>query len=115
MVTRTLRTVKTDEPSGYLQIQNQEGLQVHEVGEFLTIGRDTTNSITFSDDCISSRHARIERKPDGFLIRDLRSRNGTYLNGARVFEAQLSDGDRIRLGETEFSFTAQIDLPSEKT
>src|SRR5262249_48348203 len=80
-----------------------------------TIGRETANTLVFSDPCISSRHARIERKNSGFFIRDLRSRNGTFLNGARIFEAQLGDGDRIRVGETELLFTAQPELPGDNS
>jgi DNA-binding NtrC family response regulator len=63
--------------------------------------------MVIEDGFASSRHARIERKPGGFILRDLRSRNGTYINGTRVFEALLDDGDRIRIGETDLFFACK--------
>lgn len=92
---------------GYLGWQNAHRAQQMEVGEFLSIGRDPESQLTVDDEFASSRHARIERKPNGFLLRDLRSRNGTYVNGARIFEALLNDGDRVRIGSSEFVFTRQ--------
>jgi len=82
-----------------------------EIGDFITIGRDLANQLILPDDSVSLRHARIEKKPKGYLLRDLRSRNGSHLNGTRVLEAIVTDGDRIRLGETELVFSSTIDLP----
>lgn len=50
------------------------------------------------------RHARIEKKEDSYLIRDLRSDTGTFVNNARVMEALLQDGDIIRIGTQEIIF-----------
>lgn len=111
MSTRNLATpVSTD--TGFLHWKDAQRAQQVEVGEFLTIGRDCSNQLAIEDDTASTRHARIERKPQGFLLRDLRSRNGTYINGARIFEAQLSDGDRVRIGQTEFLFAWKRELAS---
>ena len=75
------------------------------IGEFFTIGRDPGCQLAIPDDCVSSRHARIERKLGAYVIRDLHSRNGTYLNGSRVTEAVLSPQDRLRFGETVYIFS----------
>ncbi|NQZ18514.1 MAG: sigma 54-interacting transcriptional regulator [Bdellovibrionales bacterium] len=75
------------------------------VGEFLTIGRDLTNSIQLHDPFVSSRHVRIEKRSRGYLLRDLQSRNGTYLNGTSVVEAYLSNNDKILIGESVFVFS----------
>lgn len=68
---------------------------------FLSIGREVSNSIPINDPFSSSRHCRIERKGDQFVIKDLRSRNGTFLNDTQVLEANLKHGDRIRIGQTQ--------------
>lgn len=106
MTTRNLALVPSTE-SGYLTWKDATRVQQIELGEFLTIGRASENQIVLSDEFTSGRHTRIERKPNGFLLRDLRSRNGTFLNGARIFEALLSDGDRVRVGQTDMQFSLQ--------
>ena len=73
--------------------------------DFMTIGRDPVCQIRIEDEFVSSRHARVEKKTGGYMIRDLQSRNGTYLNGSRITEAILAPNDRIRFGETVFIFT----------
>jgi DNA-binding NtrC family response regulator len=90
---------------GFLHWKDSTRNQQIEIGDFLTLGREASNHIALEDGFASNKHARIERKPIGFVLRDLRSRNGTFLNGARIFEAQLSDGDRIRVGQTDLFFS----------
>lgn len=68
------------------------------------IGRHRDNSITLGDLGISGFHARIYRGPDGYAIEDLKSRNGTWINGARVALATLRDGDRLHLGATDLLY-----------
>lgn len=80
------------------------GAQLIEIGDFLTMGRDPSNLLELADPYVSSRHARIEKKEDGFLIRDLRSQNGTKVNDNFIKEGYLNDGDRIQIGEREFLF-----------
>ena len=71
-----------------------------------TIGRSDDNGIAVPDGSVSSKHARILRGEDGFVIEDLQSRNGTFVNGERVSEEQrkLSDGDLIRVGKVIMTF-----------
>jgi pSer/pThr/pTyr-binding forkhead associated (FHA) protein len=63
-----------------------------------TLGRHRNNDIVISDPKASSFHARIDRSPDGFVLVDLKSRNGSWLNGKRVEAALLKTGDEVRLG-----------------
>lgn len=107
MTTRNLSAAELNSDTGFINWKDSSRMQQVEVGEFLTIGRDPVNQMVIEDAFTSSRHARIERKPNGFFLRDLRSRNGTFVNGARVFEALLSDGDRIRIGETDLFFACK--------
>jgi DNA-binding NtrC family response regulator len=106
MTTRNLAALPTAD-AGFLTWKDATRVNQIELGEFLTLGRDPENHVVVADDFASGRHARIERKTQGFLLRDLRSRNGTFLNGARIFEAQLSDGDRVRIGNTDMQFSWQ--------
>jgi pSer/pThr/pTyr-binding forkhead associated (FHA) protein len=71
----------------------------------VSIGTLPQNDFTLSDPTVSRRHAAVEEKPDGYMIRDLDSTNGTFLEGVRVREAYLAPGSVIRLGETDIAFS----------
>lgn len=68
------------------------------------IGRQRDNEIQLGDLGVSGHHARIYRGPDAYVVEDLKSRNGTWLNGMRVYHASLKEGDTLRLGETELKY-----------
>ena len=78
--------------------------------DFLTVGRDETCHLIIDDQFVSSRHARIEKRAHGHVVRDLQSRNGTFLNESRVTEAVLTPGDRVRFGESVYVYS---DSPTE--
>src|SRR5262249_4663125 len=63
-----------------------------------TLGRHRNNDIVISDPKASSFHARIDRTSEGFVLVDLKSRNGSWVNGKRVETAPLKTGDELRLG-----------------
>jgi len=65
-----------------------------------TIGRSHTNHLALYDRRVSARHAVIAPTPDGPVIHDLGSSNGTYANGKLVSRAVLNSGDTIQLGDT---------------
>ncbi len=71
-----------------------------------TVGRDGDNTVNLLDALVSRQHARISPSTNGsFEVEDLRSANGTYLNGQRLIARQrLADGDRIQLGESVLTF-----------
>ncbi len=64
------------------------------------IGRQPGTHIHLTDPGISSAHARVFRGPEGYLLEDLKSRNGTFLNGARIDRRVLHDRDSIQIGST---------------
>lgn len=68
------------------------------------VGRHSDNGIRLNDPGVSSFHARIFRGPDGYVIEDLKSRNGVWLNGSRVFHAVLKNGDKVKLGATDYLY-----------
>lgn len=76
-----------------------------------TIGRAPTNSITITDGSVSTNHACIRKTPEGFVIEDLKSRNGTFVNGEKVTDKRLLvDGDLIRLGKVIMTFNVARDI-----
>ncbi len=75
------------------------------LGRRTTIGRDTVKcDVILSDKKVSERHARIQREGGEFVIYDLASLNGTFVNGKKVQKQLLSDDDEIMVGETTLVF-----------
>ena len=72
----------------------------------ISIGRDPTNEVVLRDAESSRHHVRIKKRGRLFILEDLESRNGTYINGDRVINSTLDNGDRILIGSTEFTFVA---------
>ncbi len=71
----------------------------------LILGREQSCDITVDDLNVSRTHAELRREPQGFwLLNDLGSTNGTYVNGTEVSSHILQPGDRITLGVTTFVF-----------
>ena len=74
----------------------------------IVLGRSPDCAIPLSgDDRISRSHARIRHVPQGFVIEDLQSKNGTCVNGAPVQHWNLSDGDLISLGDQKLLYKLQ--------
>ncbi|MCC5952289.1 MAG: DUF3662 and FHA domain-containing protein [Acidimicrobiia bacterium] len=71
-----------------------------------TIGRLPDCEVTVSDTNVSRRHAEIRPHGDGFVVVDLGSTNGTKVNGVRVTERTLRDGDELTFGNTRITFEA---------
>lgn len=77
-------------------------------GRPLTVGRGDAADVKIDDNGLSRRHFTIVREGGEFVIRDLISRNGTWVEGDRRADAVLHDGDSIQAGNTRFRFTEQI-------
>lgn len=79
---------------------SREGQAVDFDGARLTIGREHDNDISVADDRVSRRHAVIELDQDGrIVLRDLNSRNGTFVDGVRLAEPRvLAGGEQLRFG-----------------
>jgi hypothetical protein len=65
-----------------------------------SIGRGLNNDVVLDDPAVSSQHCRIRPEPEGFVLHDLNSTNGTFVNDRRVTRHVLSEGDQIRIGES---------------
>ena len=70
-----------------------------------TIGRLPECDVTLDDPSVSRRHARIRRNGMSWSIEDLGSTNGVKVNGSRVGESNLADGDRLQLGSVQLLFS----------
>ncbi len=78
----------------------------------IVIGRDSTCELHVDTAVVSRRHAVLQKKWGGIAVTDLSSKNGTFVNGEKITERELKDGDRVSFGdiETLFKNPEQIDL-----
>jgi pSer/pThr/pTyr-binding forkhead associated (FHA) protein len=70
----------------------------------LTIGRNVDNTIVMDDPLVSGYHARIDKRGVDYILTDLQSTNGTFLNDINIVSHILSHGDRIMIGEHAILF-----------
>ena len=96
----------------------QRGTEFVISGDVFRIGKAPENDLVLADETVSRVHFEIVRDAKGYLVRDLKSTNGTFLDSAEVKEAYLRAGSVISIGATELKFTPfeeRIEiLPSEK-
>ncbi len=87
---------------------------LHNIGDdTLTMGRDTECTIQILDKGASRNHSEIFRIGEMCFIRDLESRNGTYVNDEKVIEELLREGDRIQIGSTVLVFESAARVGGE--
>jgi hypothetical protein len=91
-----------------LRVRSGAGLSpgaAYDLSNGALLGRGEQADIRLEDGFASSRHAQLIPQGDVMVLEDLGSTNGTYLNGEPLRGPQpLHDGDRIRIGDSEFSF-----------
>jgi transcriptional regulator with GAF, ATPase, and Fis domain len=96
----------------------QRGTEFVVSGDVFRVGKAPENDLVLADETVSRVHFEIARDAKGYLVRDMKSTNGTFLDGAEVKEAYLRAGSVIGLGACELKFTPfeeRIEiLPSEK-
>jgi pSer/pThr/pTyr-binding forkhead associated (FHA) protein len=75
------------------------------LGEVTNIGRDASQcDIVVDNSTVSRQHARVRLEDGRFVLYDLASSNGTFVNDERVQKQPLLDGDKVRFGDVDFSF-----------
>jgi pSer/pThr/pTyr-binding forkhead associated (FHA) protein len=72
----------------------------------LRIGRHDQNDVMLAGPTVSTRHATVRVEPVGVVIEDEGSLNGTFVNGVRIEQQLLEDGDRIQIGPHQLMFAA---------
>lgn len=121
-----LYSQKRDVPvCGWLVILRgrRQGRDFRIENEASVLGRDGKCDYPIEDDTVSREHCRIRRDGDKFHVHDLGSGNGTYLNGERVYHAELTDGDILKVGEALILFKeakpripiSQADVPIDRS
>ncbi|MBI5508333.1 MAG: FHA domain-containing protein [Deltaproteobacteria bacterium] len=70
----------------------------------IAIGRGPSNAVVLGDSSVSREHARLLHEGDNYILVDLRSANGTFVNGQRVDRARLRSGDEVGFGSSRFRF-----------
>lgn len=68
------------------------------------IGREVSCHVMLNDGSVSREHSAILKVAEGYYLRDLGSSNGTYVNGQRIQECLLQNGDQVAIGNVQFNF-----------
>lgn len=82
----------------------REGELVGLATDVLTIGRSPHSDLFLDDVTVSRHHARVTHDASGFMVEDLNSLNGTYVNRKRIERHQLLDGDELQIGKFKLAF-----------
>jgi transcriptional regulator with AAA-type ATPase domain len=98
-------------PSGLLVVvgRGADAPRVRVADHPMQFGRAIENDVRVADHAVSQRHLRFEPCDAGLMLRDLNSRNGTFVNGVRVQTALVSDGAVVRIGRTDLRVLARAD------
>ena len=87
-----------------------------ELAEFpFTLGRNESCDFQILSSRVSREHAEIVRDGASFRLRDLKSTNGTFVNGQRIDEVRLNDGDLVVIADVEFTFHRGHDMAARST
>lgn len=87
------------------QVEGTAGRRMHDIEEAaIIVGRSPKSDIFLDDVTVSRRHAEIRRENQRFIIQDIGSLNGTYVNRVRVDAVDLRNGDEIQIGKYRFKF-----------
>jgi pSer/pThr/pTyr-binding forkhead associated (FHA) protein len=81
----------------------------------LTIGRDPGNLIQLIDDKVSRRHVMLAWEHDGYVVTDLQSHNGVYINGQRIKSQKLCPRDTLLVGSTAMELVPEQDISRDET
>ncbi len=96
-------------PSLFVIRGNDQGTRFELDETPAAIGRDVSNRIQLHDTEVSRRHAELRSDGDRFVLTDLNSSNGTFVNGRRIRSCPLNSGDQVQMGGTLMLFTAPGD------
>jgi pSer/pThr/pTyr-binding forkhead associated (FHA) protein len=90
------------------------GLSFELKAEKTTVGRVEDNAFQVTEASVSSHHCEVLQRGGDFLVRDLKSTNGTFVNGEQVTEAALKPGQILRLGQVEMRLETGAGGPAAK-
>lgn len=90
-----------------------EGKAFDLIEERITVGRALDNIIRLDDGTISHHHSMLVLDGTEFKLRDLNSTNGSRVNGLRIVETKLSNGDQVRMGSVEMRYESDVKKASQ--
>jgi hypothetical protein len=96
--TRRFAPVKTPRPTRSLLVASEDGQQIVVDSHAIRVGRGIDNDLVLRDVRVSRHHAAIEPATDGWVVRDLQSTNGTFVDGRRIDEVSVQPGSEVSLG-----------------
>lgn len=112
------RTMFFEEPQAKLLVVKSDNLvaEINVEADELVFGREEGTDITIDDKRVSRQHCKIWRDGNEYKIMDLGSSNGTFVNGQKISESVITDGDRIQMGSNIFEFCVESPvLPGKKS
>ena len=108
--TKTFEIKRKRAQSYYIEANNE----LLSLDSFFTVGRHPANNLAFINDPFASqKHCRIEKKGTQYILKDLQSKNGTYLNGERILEAPLKPYDEIQIGQSSFLYRESLEVKTD--
>ena len=90
-----------------LKFQERVLREIVPTGGIITIGRQPDNVLCIDNPAVSGHHAKIYWEADGYVIEDMESFNGTYVNNERIGKVGLRDGDVVLIGKHTVHFRAE--------
>src|SRR5271155_1848202 len=99
----------------YVEVPGEPPFEVRLDRELVAVGRSEDNVLGLRDMNVSRHHFAIERQPNGWMLRDRGSRNGTLVNKKVVVDKILIDGDQVEVGASVLTFKAQASRTSIST
>jgi hypothetical protein len=107
------RTLQEPPPTAYLVLLIKGKVsQSFPLREEIQLGRERGNTVVVADQKVSRHHARLTPVDNTFIVTDLGSANGTYVNGVKINQpTRLRNNDRLGIGDTTFIFTASQPEP----
>jgi catechol 2,3-dioxygenase-like lactoylglutathione lyase family enzyme len=100
----TAEVVEGEDHVDFAELVRPDGIRVTIGSEPVVIGRLPECTVVLGDPNVSRRHAEVRHTPDGVVVTDLGSTNGTRVNGVAVREQYLASGDEITVGSTTLVF-----------
>ncbi len=96
-------------PSLFVIQGRDQGSRFRLDDSLVTIGRGTANTIQLHDTEVSRDHVELVRRGDKYVLKDLGSSNGTFVNGRQIREHDLASGDQLQLGRSLLLYTGVTD------
>jgi len=88
-----------------ISMAGDDNRHIYRFNKAIIISRDM---LLGTDQSISNPHARIQKTVDGYIIEDMGSKNGTFLNKSKISRAFIKDGDEIQVGKSTFTFRLKL-------